>query len=80
MAHSLHLGGSALLLGSIILLIRASIPKSCMFLKRAEVNPGQVAKRSWFSLDRSSLIFSGFRISVVSFRLTASGGSVSPVV
>ena len=41
----------------------ASIPRNCVF-----------TKHSWFSLDRTSLIFRGFRNSVVSFCLTASEG------
>ncbi len=67
-----RVGSLALLLGSIIL-IGASIPKKSAWFRESAICRWLLGKPSAVSLDRSSLIFSGFRNSVVSFRLTARG-------
>ncbi len=59
MAHSLQILFSPVCpVYSIIDRIR-SIPRSCVFLKKSQVSPGQVASGACI-LDRSSLIFSNF--------------------
>ncbi len=59
--------------GIVILIGYPRFPRSCVFLKGSRYSPWQVAICR-FSLDRSSLIFSGFpNSSIVSVRLTGGG-------
>ena len=57
-----------------VILIRASIPRICVFLKKGLGKPRAGREEGLVYIDRSSLIFSGFWNSAVSFRLTARGG------